>query len=1302
MKNGNYIFLSYHEQDLQFVLRLVTSLKNSGVPVWVDCLELTPYESDNSNQQQIVNASAMLAIVSASYLASEQNHLDVAIALQSATPVLYISLGALGVRNTVPPPLHFLSNIEYTVSFTSHTHQEYVQHFDKLLAALRTLLSRVINISPAPKHVQYINSLVSRTLRDVLNDPFNAVKRRAVQRPYKAVAGVNLLGANSWLTSACFAVVAPYDSQYVSKREIFNSFQKITIQDLDNRYPRLVLAGESGSGKTAILQYLLLSAIRRYQVSPSAAPFPVYLNLMDWNGDISLNDFVSMNWPFTDDPFTSFSIGNVALFLDNYEIFLGKEDAGWPLLNQWSPVNAIAGRVVMTCRMSAHLPDHLLQHKLPVAFKINAPTQEPTSSMVSEMIDHLWISSKQSEKTLARKECERALSRLASEMTNVDQTYIPYEIASKYVSKNMLRVANSAHLVDLKGAYVRFSHTLFQAYFAALSLDELKVSEKINSPNPNPDAMRVSQSWDTAVKFFVTFTDNLDRVIKIIAEKDPFWALDCVASRPTLRQDTYNLLVNRAVEFMRLGGDFRLTLAKHLSIFDPPSAKRLLVELVRDSENLNKQQSAIQLFRNIDTDYQSTLNSIQGLADEPMTEEVLALPWKFSQHIMPHLIDLLRASNANMRYAAAKLTGQIHDKGAMASALARSFVDVNAVVATTAVAAALNSKHPILLSHLLQLIQAPPLRHRKRLQRNAIEVLAQFGNTGVENILALLDHQIVPEIRLFAIRSLKSMGLPKVQKSLLHATYDLDVDVRMAAIESLSVYESQNVSRLVEALHDTAIAPHNQMRICDRAAQIVERSQNADLVSIVTEWRANKQRRVKAPRSEEDGPYQPYQATSSEYVKSRLITSKHGGHIRVRGMKQNNNRNPLVSAEDNAQQDFEKQVLIWQLNEGSSESRVVAAKHLSLYKGDTEIISALLHSLQDTNKLVVSASTEALKQVLPGVTAEVLALMEDPAVDLRAAAISIIDHYRDESAITALVRCLGDTRSSWLSDNKICDSAARVLEQINTPQSLAALAEWRNSKIYAVQHENTRDAESAFENLLANLHSNQWHLRQSALVSLQHEAKTLQGSQDASILARQLLTLLSDDDWVVRWVGAESLGWVGDSSSISLLSNLTNDPNWKVRISAIRSLTQIGDPQALDAICKALKDPNHDVREAAAESLGAFKEVATISALVEAVNDSESFVRLAAIESLGKIKDQAVVQPLITALGDESRSVRWAAAQGLSGIADSSSSSDLAKSLEDSDGPYWEQKRISDLILDNLKRFASVDAVTTAEQEASW
>jgi len=365
----------------------------------------------------------------------------------------------------------------------------------------------------------------------------------------------------------------------------------------------------------------------------------------------------------------------------------------------------------------------------------------------------------------------------------------------------------------------------------------------------------------------------------------------------------------------------------------------------------------------------------------------------------------------------------------------------------------------------------------------------------------------------------------------------------------------------------------------------------------------------------------------------------------------------------------------------------------------------------------------------------------DEDVDVRIAAIEGLATIAEPRVVSRLEECLEDMSKSRMSKSSVSEIVSGVLSKLsNRPDqslinarnsesvSINSTKPLNSSQIVKARLLNAKEqrlnadyvdsnehvpieaehpildkdtplqvtpklsSEDAYvSNILAQLRGRKWDASSSAAKELRDYVKNLRGKTSLQVV-NQILETLNDRDWVIRWTGVEALGWVGNVHVIPHLIQRLSDPNWKVRVAAIRTLAEIKDDTAITGLSSLISDDNAVVREAAAEALGFIDGKQAVNALESAALDPEDFVRLAAVESLGKTHDKQATHTLLIALKDSSDHVRWAAANGLVGIADSGIVSQLIPSLYDTGGPYWEQKRICDVVVDILKQIDTLEA----------
>ncbi len=168
----------------------------------------------------------------------------------------------------------------------------------------------------------------------------------------------------------------------------------------------------------------------------------------------------------------------------------------------------------------------------------------------------------------------------------------------------------------------------------------------------------------------------------------------------------------------------------------------------------------------------------------------------------------------------------------------------------------------------------------------------------------------------------------------------------------------------------------------------------------------------------------------------------------------------------------------------------------------------------------------------------------------------------------------------------------------------------------------------------------------------------------------RLRWLLKDTDPLVRHFAARALGVLGDSNSLSQLTDrLRREENDIVRISLIRSIAQVGDRRALKALLNILTDKNSiHVQAEAIRALGRLKLSKGMTRLKPYLDDKNTTLKTAAIAAIARMNPKYFISRLDHFLDESNYYVKSSMIDGLSQIKSDTARSILSGFLDDPDG----------------------------------
>ncbi|MCY3934566.1 MAG: HEAT repeat domain-containing protein [Chloroflexi bacterium] len=357
MRRSGHIFLSYRSVEAEFALRLAADLKNAGVQLWMDRLDIQPGDDWNRALVQSLNTcSGLIAVLSPAYVNSDYCKRELARAGRMRRQIFPVLLQPIAETDW-PLEIERLQQIDFTAW------QDEEQYYERLKELLWVLHKRASEqTGSAPGHeTRYLNTLIAEleARQGVISyvELAGYSSETVEQRPQPASLDSQQLAVNYTVdplrarengaaqppenaTQATVDPATPRDS-----RDALSSIREAT-----EKYPRFVLIGPHGSGKTTTLQRLALEAARARLAAPHLAPLPLLLPLASWEVDLPFVDFLRSHWLFEDDLFRSLQHGRTLLYLDGLNEMGATSAARAAELRDWLQSPQAPERVILTCR----------------------------------------------------------------------------------------------------------------------------------------------------------------------------------------------------------------------------------------------------------------------------------------------------------------------------------------------------------------------------------------------------------------------------------------------------------------------------------------------------------------------------------------------------------------------------------------------------------------------------------------------------------------------------------------------------------------------------------------------------------------------------------------------------------------------------------------------------------------------------------------------------------------------------------------------------------------------------------------
>lgn len=1310
MNEKGFLFLSYRSSEAEFALRLAVDLKNAGVDIWMDRLVLRPGNDFPSKIQKAVDRCVgLMAVLSPAYVASDYCQKELSRAARTKRKIVPILLQEVSPEE-YPIELERTQYIDFRNWRDAATYDAKVQ---ELIDHLRTEFVDTVESAPNPE-AQFLNCLIAdlEARKGILEqlDPFDDEAAKTHRDSIRPVGFME-----HWSVETPFDVVGDENDAWLDEDAPLQG-----IGAVFQRYPRFVIVGAPGAGKTMTLVSLALTAAHERQEKPVDSQLPFFIKLATWRDDETLEGFFQRHWGLNDDVTARMAHGEVIAFCDGLNEISGRAADKVAQLRAWLQGAHAPRRAVFTCRadqyygafqlglpaVQAHSLDverirsyviaslgevsgnALLRRILPVPghtsdesrqlfrlarnpFYLNTLVLVQGSSphgelprnmgtLANRLIDALWERSRSQgiADTVTFEALAAGLQKLAYAMVSgATLVYAPVGVATQHLgSMEALQAAISAAMLERDNGCVRFHHQLVQDYFAAQEVARIGVEAHLSPPRYDHNGLRIVGKWDRVIISLAGCTDDPDALVSKVLHVDPELAAACLTSGITFSDQTRADAIVTLTNKVVVEGWSIHAAAQSLAGFAVDAAMPMLLGAMRAGTWADRREAALTL-RALELPIYRPLARALDHTSPSNTEAIGAHVRKMGERALITLLPMLRHVRGNARRNAAWALGVLGDVAAVPD-LVEALTDRDKFVASEAAEALGMIGDAAAVEPLYALArEQTALGKHTRLGKSAISALAHLGEPALHRLVALMGPDSSSEGRRLAANMWKDVDAVPAVPDLLVLSYDENPDVRVAALEALAA-----VTEDVKAVKRLIEALMDSTFV----KRLRRRINDFAAEKLVESGSPQAVRAAERWRAEQERRNRV--RSTAEIGKERLHgVSRQNGHAELPA-PQHKLPEPAVptalAEADHASGGRVSSIgqLMAMLDNPDERVRLGAVQTLTTMQGDAAI-SALVKALGDFEAVVSDAAVDALVMHGAAVITAMRNAIKDDNLNRRAGALEVLCRIPAEAAIPELTAALNDIRRPWLSDRRICDLAAGALERIGTPEAMQAVAKWRSENAPLPTVTMTFTASGATTTPAPS----------ADLADAPPPPKPADDPSRYPEILREMLESLRTEDWGTREETAKDLRefvriklhGAHDPAIIDPLTGTLTDPDWLMRWAVVEALAWVGDPGVVPLLLLRLEDENWMVRVAAVRAITEIGDRGAASRLAELLEDPNSTVREAAAEALGKLGDQAAIPALTLAALEREALVRYAAVEALQSIGGEGVIAPIANALHD-------------------------------------